>query len=59
MGRHEVTSPDQNKAVVQRFFDQVINQHNSGAISNFVHAAFDDGTCGGKTFAGLTQEVHQ
>ena len=47
------TTPDENKAFVQRFFDQVVNQRDVGALPDFVARAEGGGTCGGTKFSEL------
>jgi predicted ester cyclase len=47
------TLPDENKALIQRFFDQVVNQRDVDSLSSFVSRADGGGTCGGTRFADL------
>lgn len=47
------TTPDENKAFVQRFFDQVVNQRDVSSLPNFVAVADGGGTCGGTKFSDL------
>jgi steroid delta-isomerase-like uncharacterized protein len=47
------TTPEENKAFVQRFFDQVVNQRDVSALPNFTAVADGGGTCGGTRFADL------
>ncbi|HJQ01184.1 MAG TPA: ester cyclase [Jatrophihabitans sp.] len=50
------TTPDENKAFVQRFFDQVVNQRNVSALPDFTAVADGGGTCGGTRFADLVSD---
>lgn len=47
------TLRDDNKALIQRFFDQVVNQRDVGALTNFVSREDGGGTCGGTRFSEL------
>jgi steroid delta-isomerase-like uncharacterized protein len=46
------TTPAENKAIIQRFFDQVVNQRDVGALPEFFERA-GGGTCGGVTVENL------
>jgi len=50
------TTPEENKAFVQRFFDQVVNQRNVSALPDFVAATDGGGTCGGRSFTQLVSD---
>jgi len=46
------TTPIQNKAIIQRYFDQVVNQRNVSVLPDFFVAA-GGGTCGGASVADM------
>ncbi|HEV2887535.1 MAG TPA: ester cyclase [Jatrophihabitans sp.] len=49
-----MTTPAENKALVQRFFDEVVNQRNIGAIGDFVAAGGN--TCGGRLYQDIVSD---
>jgi steroid delta-isomerase-like uncharacterized protein len=56
------TTPEENKAFVQRFFDQVVNQRNVSSLPDFValsgstSGGGSGGTCGGRSFTQLVSD---
>jgi len=44
-----MTTPAQNKELIQRFYTQVVNQRNVDTMPSFFKSMSSDGTCGGAT----------
>jgi steroid delta-isomerase-like uncharacterized protein len=49
-----MTTTNENKALVQRFFDEVVNQRNPSAIERYM--AEGGGTCGGKVYQTIVRD---
>lgn len=53
------TTPAENKAFIQSFYDQVVNQRNVDSLPDFMAVAADGGTCGGATLADMVSNPLQ